>query len=181
MGRAYTNRDPGEFGVRDRRHARRGDERACSQSLTEAERRFAEADRHDDPQWIGYFDEAYLSAKFAHCFRELGRLDPAEQFAARSLDMNPGYARGRVFNLSLLASVCVQRGEVERAAALGIDAAEMATGMRSARTCDYLTALGAELAPFAGDQQVSDFLDRTGQLSPAGQGPGAMTAPAAGR
>ena len=43
-------------------HAKRGDERDCSRSLADAERRFAEADRHDDPQWIGYFDEAYLSA-----------------------------------------------------------------------------------------------------------------------
>jgi hypothetical protein len=162
-------------------HARRGEERACSRSLAEAERRFTEADRHDDPQWIGYFDEAYLSAKFAHCFRELGRSEPAERFATRSLDMDPGYARGRVFNLSLLASVCVQRGEVERAAALGIGAAEMAASMRSARTRDYLTALGGEIAPFAGNPQVDDFLDRAAELSPVGPGNGGLTSAAAAR
>ncbi len=107
-----------------------------------------------------------------YSFRELGQPEAADRFAAGSVDMNPGYARGRVFNLSLLASVCVQLGEVERAAALGIDATEMAASMRSARTRDYLTALGGELAPFAGNPQVDDFLDRTAGLTPVGPGNG---------
>jgi transcriptional regulator with XRE-family HTH domain len=162
-------------------HARRRDERSCSRSLTEAEQRFAEADRHGDPQWIGYFDEAYLSAKFAHCFRDLGRPEAAERFAVRSLDMNPGYARGRVFNLSLLAAVCVQQGEVERAAALGVDAAEMAASMRSARTRDYLGAVRAELTPFAGNRQVDNFLDRTAALSRPSADDAEGSAPAADR
>ena len=53
-------------------HARGGDSPACAASLSRAERALDRADRSRDPQWISYFDTAYMSAKFGHCFRELG-------------------------------------------------------------------------------------------------------------
>lgn len=47
-------------------HARGGDERSCAASLRSAERTLDRADRTRDPNWISYFDQAYLSAKFGH-------------------------------------------------------------------------------------------------------------------
>ncbi|WP_442791570.1 hypothetical protein [Micromonospora sp. NBC_01813] len=41
-------------------------------ALDRAERAFDRADNTSNPQWIGYFDEANLSAKFGHCFAALG-------------------------------------------------------------------------------------------------------------
>jgi transcriptional regulator with XRE-family HTH domain len=49
-------------------YARLGDASTCAALLTKAEQAMDRADRSRDPQWIAYFDEAYLSAKFGHCF-----------------------------------------------------------------------------------------------------------------
>ena len=53
-------------------HAKAASPAACAASLHAAEIALDRADRTTDPQWISYFDEAYMSAKFGHCFRELG-------------------------------------------------------------------------------------------------------------
>lgn len=53
-------------------HAKAGGSAACAAALSAAETALDQADRSSEPHWISYFDEAYLSAKFGHCFRELG-------------------------------------------------------------------------------------------------------------
>jgi transcriptional regulator with XRE-family HTH domain len=137
-----------------------GDGRACAVALDRAERTLDRADRGKDPQWIGYFDEAYLAAKFGHCFTALGRGDLAGQFAARSLDMDTRYVRGRQFNLALLATAHAQDGDVEQAAVVGMDAVVAAEGLNSARAIDYLARLAERLAPHAGVTAVGDFIEQ---------------------
>jgi hypothetical protein len=66
-------------------HARAGEAAACASALSAAEIALDQADRSSDPHWIGYFDEAYLSAKFGHCLRELNDHQNALPFAERSL------------------------------------------------------------------------------------------------
>jgi hypothetical protein len=90
-------------------HAKANDERACATALHQEEQALDRADRSTDPQWISYFDEAYLSAKFGRCFHALGQSTHAERFAARSLQMDNRYVRGKAFNLALLASVYARR------------------------------------------------------------------------
>jgi hypothetical protein len=89
-------------------HAALGDGGACASSLHEAEVAFDRRVPGEEPEWIGYFDEAYLSAKFAQCFRDLGDGARAVRHARRSLDMDGRYVRGRMFNLTLLASAHIQ-------------------------------------------------------------------------
>ncbi|MBT8224188.1 MAG: hypothetical protein KJO75_01615 [Dactylosporangium sp.] len=142
-------------------HAAGRDEAACASALDRAERTLDRADRTSDPQWIGYFDESYLAAKFGHCFTALGRGDLAQRFAARSLDMDGRhYARGRQFNLALLAVAHAQAGDVEQAGSIGVQAAEAAEGLRSQRTRDYLSDLAKRLAPHAGLPTVEEFTTR---------------------
>ncbi len=127
--------------------ALQGDESASAAALDRAERALDRADRDRDPQWIRYFDEAYLSARFGHCFAALERGDLAQRFAARSLEMDGRYVRGRQFNLALLAKAHAQAGNLEQAAAVGMEAVEVAEGLRSARSVDYLRDLADRLAP----------------------------------
>jgi transcriptional regulator with XRE-family HTH domain len=142
-------------------HAVGGDDAACATALDRAERALDRADRTSDPQWLGYFDEAYLAAKFGHCFTALGRGDLAKPFATKSLDMDGRhYARGRQFNLSLLAVAHVQAGDPEQASVIGVQAVEAAEGLDSARARDYLTDLASRLAPHAGLPAVRAFADR---------------------
>jgi len=142
-------------------HAAGGDDGACAKALDKAERAFDKADRAGDPQWIGYFDEAYLAAKFGHCFAALGRGDLARRFAERSLDMDGRhYARGRQFNLVLLATAHAQAGEPEHAVDVGLQAVDAAEGLESVRVRDYLTELSDRLGKYAGLPSVRDFTER---------------------
>ena len=67
-------------------HAVAGEERACAAALHRAETALDKADRSADPHWISYFDEAYLSAKFGHCFAALGQASHAERFDVRGVE-----------------------------------------------------------------------------------------------
>jgi hypothetical protein len=138
-------------------HACARDEAACSKALTAAETALDKADRSGDPQWIGYFDEAYLSAKFGHCFRELRQPAVAQRFARRSLDMDNSYVRGRAFNLALLATAHAQAGEVEQACATGTQSVELVVQMESERANEYIRDLRRELVPFEMEPAVVRF------------------------
>ncbi len=53
--------------------------RSCG---TWAEQTFDRAAREDDPVWLSYFDEAYLAARMAQCFRDLGEAGHAARTRA---------------------------------------------------------------------------------------------------
>jgi transcriptional regulator with XRE-family HTH domain len=145
-------------------HAVGGDGAATAGALDRAERLFDQAERATDPQWLGYFDEAYLAAKFGQTFSALGRGDLALRFAHRSLDMDERYARGRAFNLALVARAHAQAGDVEEAAAAGHQAADAAEGIDSARSRDYLAEIADRLAPHAGLEPVASYRARAAEL-----------------
>lgn len=148
-------------------HAARSDEPACTKALSAAEAALDRADRTADPKWISYFDEAYLSAKFGHCFKALGRPKQTARFAERSLDMDPTYVRGRAFNLALLATAHADNGNVEAACALGRQAALLAKQLDSVRAVDYVSEIAQRLAPFAGQPDVDELRLEARQLSTA--------------
>ncbi|MGH3964655.1 MAG: hypothetical protein ACRDRY_15585 [Pseudonocardiaceae bacterium] len=133
------------------------DARGCLAALRESEQTFAAAEDRDRPEWLAYFDGAYLAAKFGHCFRDLGRPAEAEQFARRSLEMIDGYDRGRLFNLALLASALADQRKVEEACEIGSAALRIAFDVRSARTVTYLTDLSRRLAPFRAEPAVQSL------------------------
>jgi hypothetical protein len=138
-------------------HALAGNRRSAVASLIAAEHALAGADHASTPAWLVYFDEAYLAAKSGHALREAG--DPAQAVvqAERSLAMQDGYARGRVFNLVLLATAYVEHGDIEQAADTGIQAVQAARSMSSARTLNYLRDLRRRLAPYHRQPTVSSF------------------------
>jgi tetratricopeptide (TPR) repeat protein len=133
------------------------DERGCLIALRESEQAFAVAEDRDRPEWLAYFDGAYLAAKFGRCFRDLGRPAEAERFARRSLDMIDGYDRGRLFNVVLLASVLVDQRKVEEACDTGLAALGLASDVRSARTDADLADLSRRLGPFQAEPAVQSL------------------------
>lgn len=125
-----------------------GDARGCIAALGRAERVFGSATPANTPQWLRYFDRAYLSATFAHALRDLGRPLDAERFARDSLLMSEGYDRGRLFNTALLASILADCGRVDESVAAARQALDMAGGVRSVRAQGYLRDIATRLAPF---------------------------------
>lgn len=144
-------------------HARTGSSSDCATSLHEAEVAFDRADRTDDPHWISYFDHAYVSAKFGHCFRELGDHKNAIKFAQQSLDMDGAYVRGRAFNLTLLAHAQADAGDVPGACATGLQAVAVTANLRSTRAVAYLRDFRNGLDYAAAAREVKE-LDQ--QLEP---------------
>lgn len=147
-------------------HAVNKDATACSSALNAAEHAFARSGE-DVPAWLGYFDEAYMAAKFGHCFRELGDGTQAEHFARRSLDMVDGYTRGRAFNVILLANAHLQQREPDQACASGDQALDLAVSLNSARTIRYMRDLRRRMTAFAGEPVVREFQARAHELLPA--------------
>ncbi|MFI6479680.1 hypothetical protein ACIBH1_17235 [Nonomuraea sp. NPDC050663] len=129
-------------------HAGLNDSRACSAALSSAEAAFESRSADSEPSWLGYFDSAYLSAKFSHCFRDLGEGVNAVRFARRSLDMDGRYVRGRMFNLSLLAGGLLQCGEIEEACTAAAEAFSVAGELQSARSRSYAADLRRRLQPY---------------------------------
>jgi hypothetical protein len=148
-------------------HAALDDRAACASSLHEAELSFDRRRAGHEPDWISYFDEAYLSAKFAHCFRDLGDGPGAVRHARRSLEMDGRYVRGRMFNLSLLSAGLLASGELEEACSVAVEALELAKGLESARTRSYVADLRRRLDPHAAERPVVELNERVGELNPA--------------
>src|SRR6202034_70131 len=122
-------------------HAAPTDASACGTALARAEQPFDRAAREDDPAWLSYFDEAYLAARMAQCFRDLGEAGHAARYARCSLDMDGRYVRGRAFNLSLLATAYAAQGEPEQASAIGRQALDLTVRLTSARSVRYVRDL----------------------------------------
>jgi hypothetical protein len=140
---------------------------ACGGALNAAEQAFERSGTADTPQWLSYFDEAYMAAKFGHCFRELGQGDKAEYFARRSLDMVDGYVRGRTFNVVLLANAQLQQQDLDAACDTGNQALDLGAGLQSARTIKYIRDLRRRMSKFNKEPAVSDFQERAHELLPA--------------
>lgn len=146
-------------------HAGLGDAGSCSDSLHQAEVAFDRRVPGREPAWLGYFDEAYLSAKFAHCFRDLGDGAQTVRHARRSLDMDGRYVRGRMFNLSLLAAGLTQCGEVEEACRVAAGAFDLAGELQSVRSRSYAADLRRRLDPYKREPAVTALRERARELA----------------
>jgi hypothetical protein len=151
-------------------HAARNDARACGAVLARAEQTFDRAAREDDPAWLSYFDEAYLAARMAQCFRDLGEAGHAARYARRSLDMDGRYVRGRAFNLSLLATAYAAQGEPVQASVVGRQALDLTVCLTSARSVRYVRDLVRALRPQADVPAVRDFTAEVRERLPAAAG-----------
>ncbi|HEX3960031.1 MAG TPA: hypothetical protein VHZ03_25900 [Trebonia sp.] len=132
--------------------------------LLSSSQTFDRAGREDDPAWLAYFDEAYLAARMAQCFRDLGEAGHAARYARRSLDMDGRYVRGRAFNLSLLATAYAAQGEAEQASAVGRQALDLTVRLTSVRDLVRI------LRPQAEVPAVRDFTAEVRERLPAAAG-----------
>lgn len=141
-----------------------GEKQSSIKTLIAAERAL---DEQTDgvPPWIDYYDEAYLSAQLGHCLLCLGDLDAAEQQAHRSLRMVDGYTRGHAFNVTMLASIHAEQGEIDQACKVGIEATSLATAVKSERTKHRLAELRGKLRPYATVPSVRGFTEQSQALN----------------
>ncbi|MGW7365813.1 regulator [Streptomyces sp. NPDC054841] len=148
--------------VEARGHGVLGEIRACTASLVRAERALETARPGDDvPHWARFFDEAQLADEFAHCHRDLQQYRAAVQHAERSLQLRaPAFARSRLFCRVVLATARLGLGELDQACALGAEAAQQASEMRSARAIEYVRDFERRLEPYRDAAAVRTYRDR---------------------
>ncbi|GGV75473.1 hypothetical protein GCM10015535_05590 [Streptomyces gelaticus] len=152
--------------VEARGHGVLGEARHCTTSLARAERAL-EIARHGDevPHWARYFDEAQLADEFGHCHRDLQQYRTAAQYAERSLQLrSPAYARSRLFCRVVLASARLGLGELDQACALGAEAAQQASEMRSVRATEYVRDFERRLEPYRDAAAVRGYRERVAAL-----------------
>ncbi|MEU4081617.1 regulator [Streptomyces venezuelae] len=152
--------------VEGRGHAVLGEARACSASLVRAERALEAARPGDEvPYWARMFDEAQLADELGHCHRDLQQYRPAAQHAERALQLRaPGFARSRLFCRVVLATSRLALGELEQACALGAEAAQQASEMRSARAVEYVRDFERRLEPYRDAAPARTYRDRVAAI-----------------
>jgi tetratricopeptide (TPR) repeat protein len=116
-----------------------GDARLCARTLNLAEQAFARRDASQDPRWISYFDELELAGEAAHCFRELGRPNETQMFAARAIHLIATPARTRAFIGMVTAAGAFKAGNLDEALAHATEAVSLAGSLQSSRYLRYLT------------------------------------------
>ncbi|WP_055602842.1 hypothetical protein [Streptomyces aureus] len=152
--------------VEARGHAVLGEARACSASLVRAERALEAARPGDEvPYWARTFDEAQLADELGHCHRDLQQYRPAAQHAERALQLRaPGFARSRLFCRVVLATSRLALGELDQACALGAEAAQQASEMRSARAVEYVRDFERRLEPYRDAAAARAYRDRVAAI-----------------
>ncbi|MER8230618.1 regulator [Streptomyces sp. NPDC094049] len=152
--------------VEARGHAVLGEARTCSASLVRAERALDAARPGDEvPHWARTFDEAHLADELGHCHRDLQQYRPAAQHAERSLQLRaPGFARSRLFCRVVLATSRLALGELDQACALGAEAAQQASEMRSARAVEYVRDFERRLEPYRDAAAARTYRDRVAAI-----------------
>lgn len=146
-------------------HALAGDRAECARSLAACEAEFARATEDNTPQWLRYFDAAYLAARTAHTLRDAGDWAAAIERGAEADAMTASLARARVFNRLIIASAHVQ-GDRDAAIGQGRQALSMAAGIQSGRAAAYARDLRRRLRRRygSGDPEVSAFDEEARQL-----------------
>lgn len=141
--------------------ARLGDDAGCSAALSAAMSTFDRHNPGEDPEFIGYFDEAELSAEFGHCFRDLSQAGQATSYAELCLGGTDGkYVRSDFFATMVLADSLLDRGEPEQACRAAMQALTLGRQLKSARCVAYLGEFRTRLDRFNGNATVVDFLDQ---------------------
>ncbi|WP_211347177.1 hypothetical protein [Saccharothrix australiensis] len=110
-----------------------------AQVLTRAERAFEAHDPNGEPEWVRYFDAAELAGEAAHGFRDLGRPAEARRFAELAVASGETPLRTRAFIGMVSAAGALTNGDLDEAAALAMDAVDMAGPLQSSRYVRYLT------------------------------------------
>lgn len=152
-------------------HARLGDARNCASLLVLAHGALDSS--ADEPEFLAYYDPAYLAARTGRALLDCGDTAGAARSLRASLTMQAGYQRGRVFNLAVLATVLSQDGTVDEACEMAVQAAVGARGLASSRVQSELRVLAGALAPHGSAPVVARTLQ---QLPPAKRGVRALPA-----
>lgn len=138
-----------------------GDKRGCLRTMKAAEASFSQGAGTEEPDWIGYFDQAELQDELAHCFTALRAPKEAERHANLALGEDPDmHPRSRTFCRVSLATSYLDAGEIPRACEVAGEALIAAGRIKSARVRKYIRVFDRRLNTFGSQRSISEFRER---------------------
>jgi tetratricopeptide (TPR) repeat protein len=146
--------------------ARRGRARAhlrdtrCWADFDRADELLDQADGHDDPEWVYWFDRGEILGARASSHRDMHQPGKAEAaFARANAQFNTTSVRTHALYLARQADAQFEQGEVEQACATANNALDLTETISSHRTTGPLLDLAERLAGHP-DPYARDFHDR---------------------
>ncbi|WP_219415998.1 tetratricopeptide repeat protein [Pseudonocardia nigra] len=141
--------------------ARIGDADACDRAMGAAMENFGRHVAGESPEWIRYFDAAELTAELGHCHRDLGRPDRAIEYATQALDSASGdYVRSDFFVAMVLADAHLDRGDIDEACRVAIEAFTIGEGLEPSRCRGYVREFRQRLQRHRRSAEVREFAAR---------------------
>ncbi|MBD0675825.1 helix-turn-helix transcriptional regulator [Streptomyces sp. CBMA156] len=129
-----------------RANARMRRESEATRLIVQAEQLLDSADRQDEPDWIRYFNHAYLADEVAHCLHDLGRAPAARSQLAEALSgVGEDRGRRRAIDAALLAATWLRSGDLDRVCAAGREAVAYAARTGSGRCIERVAGVLADV------------------------------------
>jgi len=141
-------------------------ERAGSQRALEAARALAaRSDRAQEPPWVSFFSDVYVTKWEGHSQLRLGHGEAAYQTFQRVIDdWDPGSIRERAELLAGLADALLQQGEISEACAALGTGLEIAHATGSTRNLHTVQTVRRTMQPWSTTAAVHDLDDRFAAL-----------------
>lgn len=154
--RAYT------ANVAARAYAVLGNRKACSTALDNAQEDIqGAAPQTPGGSLVYFYGQGLLAATRSRSLLQLGDYDLAEQAARESLSLTgESFVRNRAFANIYLGNAHLAAGEIEQAAQVFGDGAELAARNRSARLSQTIHRARLDMRPWGGTPAVRDLDDK---------------------
>ncbi|MFI7431882.1 hypothetical protein ACIBPB_33455 [Micromonospora sp. NPDC049836] len=143
-----------------------GERSNASKAISLAEKTFGQVRPEQEPEWAKFIDAPYVFGEAAHCFRDLGQVQPLEQFGRESAEgaRKQGRARRGALSHAALAVGDLARNDIEAAAAKSIHVVELAASVNSTRCIATVRDLQRRMRPFSAIPEVQQFNTRANEL-----------------
>lgn len=148
-------------------HALRGDQRACAQACSIAQRALNRAAPAGERLWFKFFTPEHMTAEMLRMASDLGRPDEVQRLAPAVLASASagGLMRRQVISTTALARSYLpspgnSRGDIDRACELLSQVLPSLGSLRSTRSLGQVNALRRALAAHAGHPGVQKVEDR---------------------
>lgn len=132
-------------------HAVAGDARQALACVGRARDEYGRSETEEVPPWLGFFDAAELQALRGMALATIPepapqhRAEAIERFSVSTALRELPFARPRAFELTALAWLLIDNGEVEHGVKVGHEAVDLAAEIRSQRVIDRMAPLRAAL------------------------------------
>lgn len=151
-------------------HALLGDVRQTMNAIARAKDEYGRSELEETPRWLLFFDSAELQALRATALASLPEPTPQQRSEAidrfclstalRELSM----ARSRAFELTSLARLLLEEGEIEQGIHIGHQAVDVAAQVRSRRVADRMAPLHGALQRHLNRSEARDLAERIAAL-----------------